>query len=65
MKYLIILNFTLLFCKLYNFKSNLIDVVLPCHERDAQTLNLCIDSIKKNVSNINRIIVVSSKKLTD
>ena len=42
----------------------MIDAVIPAHEKDIDTLELCIDSIRKNVKNIRRIIVVSKKRLT-
>src|SRR5436190_474838 len=42
-----------------------IDVVIPCHEKDALTLELSINGVKKNCKNIRRIIVVSKKKLTN
>ena len=43
----------------------MIDVVIPAHRKDTDTLDLCIESIRKNVKNVNRIIVVSKDKLTD
>lgn len=42
-----------------------IDAVIPAHPKDLETLEYCIKSIKKNVKNIRRIIVVSKSKLTD
>lgn len=41
-----------------------IDAVLPCHEKDIDTLELSIAGIKKNVKNLRRIITVSAKPLT-
>lgn len=41
-----------------------IDVVIPCHERDLITLNLVIQGARNNID-VRRIIVVSAKKLTD
>ena len=43
----------------------MIDVVIPAHKKDIDTLDLCIEGIRKNVKNVNRIIVVSKEKLTD
>jgi|TARA_X000001388_G_scaffold25909_1_gene18121 hypothetical protein len=43
----------------------MIDVVIPAHRKDVDTLDLCIDGIRKNVKNVRRIIVVSKEKLTD
>ena len=43
----------------------MIDVVIPAHKKDIDTLDLCIAGIRKNVKNVRRIIVVSKEKLTD
>lgn len=48
----------------YLLKSEPIDVVIPCAEKDARSLELCIEGIQKNGKNIRRIIVVSAKPLT-
>lgn len=48
----------------YKFSKDPIDVVIPCVAKDKRTLDLCINGIKKNGSNIRRIIVVSPEKLT-
>lgn len=42
-----------------------IDVVIPSHPKDTETLDLCIKGIRKNCKNVRRIIVVSAEKLTD
>lgn len=42
-----------------------IDVIIPCIEKDLETLEMCIDSIKSNVIDLRRIIVISKKRLTD
>ncbi len=44
---------------------DIVDVVIPSHIKDINTLNLCIKYAKKNVININNIYVVSKEKLTD
>lgn len=49
----------------YPFVDEPIDVVIPCSEKDIETLELCVDGIRKNGKNIRRIIVVSREKLTD
>lgn len=49
----------------YNFINEPIDVVMPCHEKDVPTLDLCIDGIRKNIKNVNRIIVISNRRLTN
>ncbi len=49
----------------YEFLLDPVDVVIPCTSKDIRTLNLCIDGIKRYGKNINRVIVVSSEKLTD
>lgn len=38
-----------------------IDVVIPCAKKDVETLDFCIDGIKRNGKNIRRVIVVSSR----
>ncbi len=43
----------------------MIDAVIPAHEKDKDTLDLCIKGIRENVKDIRRIIVVSKYKLTD
>lgn len=43
----------------------MIDVVIPSHWKDADTLDLCIDGIRNNVKDVGRIIVVSKDKMTD
>ena len=43
----------------------LIDVVIPAHEKDLLTLEHVIAAVKRNAANIRRIIVVSKEKYTD
>ncbi len=43
----------------------LYDVIIPCHSKDYQTLELCIKGIRDNCIGANRIFVVSNKKITD
>jgi len=43
----------------------MIDVVIPAHEKDLDTLDLCIEKIRENVRNVNRILVLYNKKLTE
>jgi hypothetical protein len=42
-----------------------IDVVIPSVPKDLDTLELCIEGIRKNGKNVRRIIVVSKERLTD
>lgn len=42
-----------------------IDVVIPCADKDIETLELCIEGIRQNGKDIRRIIVVSPDKLTE
>lgn len=51
--------------KQYILPAEPIDVIFVCHVKDARTLNLAIDGIKKNGQNVRRVIVISSEKLTD
>lgn len=43
----------------------MIDVIIPAHKKDIETLDLCIDGIRKNVKDVRRIIVISKEKLID
>lgn len=50
---------------LYNFTNDPIDVIIPCSTKDLETLELCIEGIRKNCTAIRRVIVVSPEKLTE
>lgn len=41
-----------------------IDVVIPCAKKDAETLNLCIEGVKAFVKDVRRVIVVSKEAYT-
>lgn len=43
----------------------IIDVVIPCHEKDIRTLDLVIEGIKKYGKGVRRVITVSAKQLTN
>jgi glycosyltransferase involved in cell wall biosynthesis len=43
----------------------MIDVIIPAHEKDIETLDICIQGIRNNVKDVRRVIVVSKDKLTD
>ena len=43
----------------------IIDVVIPAHEKDLDTLKHCIEGVRRNVADVRRIIVVSKEKFTD
>ncbi len=49
----------------YEFSAEPIDVVIPCAPKDAKMLPLCINGIRTYGKNIRRVIVVSSRPLTD
>jgi hypothetical protein len=49
----------------YDLKVATLDVVIPCVEKDLETLNACIAGIRDNCSQIRRVIVVSARPLTD
>ena len=49
----------------YTFQHDPIDAVIPCHWKGAHKLDAVINSIKKNVHNIRRIIIVSSKQFSE
>lgn len=45
--------------------SEPIDVIIPCTDKDLATLEMSIQGIKENGKDIRRVIVISSKKLSD
>lgn len=49
----------------YNTSNEPIDVIIPCTAKDLDTLEMCIEGIKNNCSQIRRVIIISAKKLTD
>jgi hypothetical protein len=49
----------------YTFSSEPIDVVIPYHPKDFETIEMCIDGIRNNGRNIGRIIVISKERYTD
>lgn len=49
----------------YPLSDDPIDVVIVSHSKDKGTLDYCIDGIKKNGSNVRRVIVVSAKRFTN
>ncbi|HCU00804.1 TPA: hypothetical protein DIC20_03820 [Candidatus Dependentiae bacterium] len=52
--------------RIYNLNaSDPIDVLIACHEKDQDVLQLCIQSAKKHVQNVRRIIVASDRRLSD
>lgn len=68
MRYLLSLVFlTCFFCSVaaYEFVNEPIDVIIPSTAKDQQTLDLCIDGVRKYCANVRRIIVISKKKMTD
>jgi hypothetical protein len=49
---------------IYPLVAKPLDVIIPCAKKDQPNLNRCIQSIQTYCSNIRRIIVVSSSRLT-
>ncbi len=45
----------------YPFSTDPIDVVIPYHPKDYETIGMCIAGIRENGQNIRRIIIVSEK----
>jgi len=43
----------------------MIDVIIPTHVKDIETLELCIEGVKRSVIGLNKIYVISKDKLTD
>lgn len=58
-------NWAIIPQKEFNFSNDPIDVVIPSTEKDKDTLEFCIDGIKKNCAEVRRIIIISKKHLTD
>lgn len=50
--------------KKFSLSMDPIDIVIACHEKDKDVLQVCIKSVKKYIKNARRIIVISEKKLT-
>ncbi len=48
----------------YPLSPEPIDVIIPCSTKDKETIDLCIQSTRKYVKNIRRIIVISKEPLT-
>ena len=48
----------------YTFSKDPIDVVIPCHKKDARSIESAVRGVKKNVQGVRRVIVVSSEQLT-
>ena len=51
--------------KVFAFSEDPIDVIIPCTDKDLETLDLCIQGIRKNGPNIRRVIIISDQKLTE
>jgi hypothetical protein len=49
----------------FNLVNEPIDAVIVAHPKDKDILDYCINGIKENCRNIRRVIVVSSKQLTN
>ncbi len=49
----------------YELKNDPIDVIIPSTEKDLDTLDLCIQGIRRNCTQIRRIIVISNHPLTN
>ena len=45
--------------------SQQIDVVIPVHKKDAPTLELLISTLKENIQDVRRIIIISKEKLSE
>jgi hypothetical protein len=48
----------------YSFSHDPIDVVIPCHKKDAAQLDRAIAAVRANVVGVRRIIVVSAEPFT-
>lgn len=51
--------------KQFIFPKEPIDVIIPCTEKDVETLNFCIEGITSHGFGVRRVIVVSQTKLSD
>ena len=43
----------------------MIDVIIPAHEKESSTLDLCIQSARDNIKGVKEVYVISKTKLTD
>jgi hypothetical protein len=43
----------------------MIDVVIPAHKKDIDTLEFCIDGVKNNVNRLGKVYVISRERLTE
>ena len=60
------LHCLLIFMSAFLFgKENIVDVVIPCVEKDLYTLERCIEHVKENLEGVRRVIVVSPQKYTE
>lgn len=48
----------------YTFSHDPIDVIIPCHEKDAGNLTRTISHVKQYVQGLRRVIVISSRPFT-
>lgn len=49
----------------YSFPHDPIDVVIPCHKKDAPTIDRTIAHVKKYVQDLRRVIIISAERYTD
>jgi hypothetical protein len=49
----------------YLFSNDPIDVVIPCHPKDAANLERAIAGVKQYVQGLRRVMVISSERITD
>lgn len=61
----IYLNIVSLEKVVYNLTNDPIDVVIPCHKKDRDTLEYAIQGARYYVTNSRRVIVVSSERFTE
>ncbi len=62
---IILFSFSSVISKEFHLTDDPIDVVIACHEKDTRTLDCCIKGIRENCAQVGRVIVISSKKLTE
>ncbi len=48
----------------YNFTLDPIDIIIPCHKKDARTINKVVEGIKQHIGH-RSIIIISSERLSD
>ena len=63
--YLFIVIFSASSIDCNNRSKEVLDVVIPLHEKDAEMIDCVIDAVQKNISKLGKIYIVSKEKYSD